>query len=97
MSFSVSAQSTAFRSLVSRISPLYFSACQPARVSRYLPCKGKRPVPDTIDEFKNVFVDWRYIYEQQHGQFALSFGELALLIDALETECSERDSRRSSI
>jgi hypothetical protein len=51
---------------------------------------GTRSVSNILQEYKNLFVDWRYIYEKQDGSFGVSdIQSLMALRDKLEVVASE--------
>lgn len=47
--------------------------------------KGPRPIPDILEDFKMLFVDWRYIYDKQDRAISINdIPSLVSLQDALE-------------
>lgn len=44
---------------------------------------------DLIDEFKDTFMDWRYIYERQMNNFLLNFKALRAFVQALDKTVRE--------
>ena len=50
---------------------------------------GTQPMLDLMDEFKNTFNDWRYIYEKQATAFLINYKALCVLVQALDKTVRE--------
>lgn len=51
---------------------------------------GSRPIVDILQDYRNIFVDWRYIYEKQDSSFSINdIPSLLSLRDTLEQLASE--------
>lgn len=53
--------------------------------------RGSVPVDQALATYKNVFIDWRYVYETQHQAFTLNWRDLQHLVDALEVVAAAED------
>ena len=45
--------------------------------------KGKGTVEEALEEYKNLFVDWRYIFQKQDSCFSLDIQSLVALRDCV--------------
>ena len=50
---------------------------------------GTQAILDLMEEFKNTFNDWRYIYEKQATAFRLNYKPLRALVQALNKTTRE--------
>jgi len=50
---------------------------------------GTQTVLDLMEEFKNTFNDWRYIYEKQATAFLLNYKALCVLVQVLDKTVRE--------
>lgn len=48
-----------------------------------------RSIEDVLQTHKDVFIEWRYIFEKQHTTFTLDLQSLRLFCDALEATAVE--------
>ena len=71
------------------LSELYRSLPQSVRDLVNTHYKHSRPIGDVLEAHKDAFIEWRYIYEKQHGSFALDFQSLRLISEALEATAAE--------
>ncbi len=49
----------------------------------------KKQTKDVLDECKDIFVDWRYIYEKQNSAFSIDFRALRHIVVALDKTVRE--------
>ena len=51
--------------------------------------QGSQTILDIMDDFKNTFTEWRYIYEKQDTEFFLNYKPLYELVQVLDKTVRE--------